>query len=229
MKLAIITGATRGIGAAAASTFQKNNWQVICLSRKKPQDDTIKHVQVDLADFDIKEIESSLITDLQHAEVISFIHCAGITASDSIENIEEKDLKMMMAVNVFSAIKLIHFLIPFMKENSSAVLVGSTLSYIGVPTTCSYIISKHALVGLMRSMTQDLAYKKIHACCVCPGFTDTEMLQELAQSRNCNVNDFRGIQLFNRFIQPQEIADLIYFCSQNPIVNGGVIQANMGQ
>jgi hypothetical protein len=43
------------------------------------------------------------------------------------------------------------------------------------------------------------------------------------------VSDFQGIQLFNRFIQPQEIADLIYFCSQNPIVNGGVIQANMGQ
>ena len=59
----------------------------------------------------------------------------------------------------------------------SIIYIGSTLSEKGVANSCSYVTSKHAVVGLMRSTTQDLVGKGIHTACICPGFTDTEMLK----------------------------------------------------
>ena len=165
---------------------------------------------------------------MKHAEIISFVHCAGITTSDTIEDFDEYHLRTISEINVFSALKLLNYLVPFMKKNSSAILLGSNLSYIGVPNSLSYTISKHALLGLMRSISKDLAYKEIYSCCICPGFVETDMLRGLAKSRNVDMNDFKAIQLIHRFIEPKEIAELIYFCSEHPIVNGSLIQANLG-
>jgi|LauGreDrversion4_2_1035121.scaffolds.fasta_scaffold38481_2 NAD(P)-dependent dehydrogenase (short-subunit alcohol dehydrogenase family) len=229
MKLAIITGASRGIGQQTAELFLEHGWQVIGLSRTAPPYPAILHIPVDLNHFDIQQFEPVWIEQLKKATQICFIHCAGIITPDSIERFDTNVFQHMFQVNVLSAIKLSQFLIPFMPKRSSIILVGSTLSYIGVPESCSYIISKHALLGLMHSLTYDLAHREIHTCCVCPGFVETEMIQELAVKRQCDMNDFKSIQLFNRFIQPEEIANLIYFCAENPVINGGMIQANQGQ
>ncbi len=229
MKLAIITGSSRGIGQQTAELFLNNGWHVIGLSRTPSPNPAIQHIPVDLNHFDIQQLEPLWIEYLKKATQICFIHCAGVTTVDSIEQFDVNVFQHLLQVNVLSGIKLSQYLIPFMSKRSSIILVGSTLSYIGVPESCSYIISKHALLGFMRSLTYDLAHREIHTCCVCPGFVETEMIQELAAKKQCDVNDFKSIQLFNRFIQPQEIANLIYFCSENPVINGSIVQANLGQ
>ena len=228
MNLAIITGASKGIGRQTAQFFVDNEWSVISLSRTKPDNDAIGHIEVDLKDFNVTDLQDELIPLLQQATKISLIHCAAIIKSDSIETVDEQVLRDTMEINVFSVIKLAQFLIPHMPKDSSIILVGSNLSYMGIPDCCSYIVSKHALLGLMRSMTQDLAYKGIHSCCICPGCVNTDMLKGLAKSRNSDVNDYKSFQLFNRFVEPMELAKYIYFCSENPVVNGGVMQATLG-
>ena len=229
MKLAIITGSSRGIGKKTAELFINHGWKVIGLSRTAPTHSSFQHIQVDLNDFSILQLEPIWIEHLKQAKQICFIHCAGIITPDSIENLQEDVFQYLFQVNVLSAMKLSQYLIPFMSKKSSIILIGSTLSYIGAPESCSYIISKHALLGFMRSLTYDLAHREIHTCCVCPGFVETDSIKELATTIKCDVNDFKSIQLFNRFIQPVEIANLIYFCAENSVVNGSVIQANQGQ
>lgn len=229
MKLAIISGSSRGIGQQTAELFINQGWHVIGLSRTPSANPAIQHVTVDLENFDVLQLEHLWIERLKKAKQICFVHCAGLTTLDSIEDFDEDVFKRLFQVNVLSAIKLSQYFIPYMTPKSSIILIGSTLSYIGVPNSCSYTISKHAILGFMRALTYDLAHREIHTCCICPGFVETEMIRELAIKKQCEVTDFKSIQLFNRLIQPEEIANLIYFCCQNPVMNSSLVQADLGQ
>ncbi len=81
----------------------------------------------------------------------------------------------------------------------------------------------------MRATCQDLIGKQIHTACVCPGFTATEMLEEHL-GRNPEVLDqITASVVLGRLIRPDEIAATIWFCSQNPLINGASIDANLGQ
>ena len=95
--------------------------------------------------------------------------------------------------------------------------------------SCAYVVSKHALIGLMRATCQDLAGRRIHTACVCPGFTDTEMLRaHVGQSAEVLSALAAGVT-YGRLIEPEEIARTIHFCALNPVVNGAVLHANLGQ
>ena len=116
-----------------------------------------------------------------------------------------------------------------MQVGSSIIYIGSTLSEKAVKNTASYAISKHASIGMMRSTCQDLADMQIHTACICPGFTNTEMLRRHLNNDENIIKQISSKNCFNRLIQPSEIADLILFCADNPVVNGSVLHANMGQ
>ena len=67
----------------------------------------------------------------------------------------------------------------------------------------------------------------MHVSCICPGFTDTEMLRTHIPEEN--IKDVAQMSTFNRLIQPEEIAQTILWATQNPVINGSVIHANLGQ
>jgi NAD(P)-dependent dehydrogenase (short-subunit alcohol dehydrogenase family) len=92
----------------------------------------------------------------------------------------------------------------------------------------SYVTTKHAMIGLMRSTCQDLFGRFIHTACVCPGATETEMLQEYVQGNTEALEMMAGTLSENRLITPEEIASTLLFCSQNSVINGSVIHANLG-
>ena len=118
--------------------------------------------------------------------------------------------------------------IPYMKRGSSIIYVGSTLSEKAVPQMSSYVTTKHGMIGLMRSTCQDLFGRFIHTACVCPGATETEMLQEYVQGNAEALEMMAGTLSENRLISPEEIASTLLFCSQNSVINGSVIHANLG-
>ena len=96
-----------------------------------------------------------------------------------------------------------------------------------MPGSYSYVISKHAIVGMMRALCQDLAGTGVHTACICPGFTDTEMLREHVPADAMAA--VAEVSAFNRLIKPGEIAETLLFAAGNPVVNGAVIHANLGQ
>ena len=114
-------------------------------------------------------------------------------------------------------------------ELSSILYLGSTLSEKAVANSYSYSTLKHAVIGLMRATTQDLApNRKIHSCCICPGFTKTKMLLEHIRDTNI-LKEITKINSHNRLIEPKEISEFLYFCSQTPVINGAILHANLGQ
>ena len=96
-----------------------------------------------------------------------------------------------------------------------------------MPNSFSYVTSKHAVIGMMRATCQDLTSTGIHTSCICPGFTDTEMLREHVPDEF--MDSIKEMSSYGRLVNPGEIADTILWASQNPVINGSVLHANLGQ
>jgi len=229
-KVLVITGASKGIGRSTASIFLQSGYKVINLSRSNPNLDNIIHISADFSDSDWpSKIKEELEGHLDSSKSISLIHSAGLLLKDSIEDVSSENFMRVLQVNIISATQLNQILLPFMANGSSIIYIGSTLSEKGVANSCSYVTSKHAVVGLMRSTTQDLVDKGIHTTCICPGFTDTEMLKNhVGGSKEILREISKGIA-FNRLVNPEEIAKTLFFAAENPVLNGSIIHANLGQ
>mgnify|MGYP001196592254 FL=1 len=228
-KFLIITGGSSGIGYAAAVLFQKENYKVINLSRSEiPLKDAI-HIPVDLSTSTWhEEVSSTFKTLLEDADQISLIHNASKMQSDNVENFDLNALRDVLEVNLVGPSILNQLTIPYMKRGSSIIYVGSTLSEKAVPQMSSYVTTKHGMIGLMKSTCQDLFGRFIHTACVCPGATETEMLQEYVQGNAEALKIMAGTLSENRLISSPEIASTLLFCAQNSVINGSVIHANLG-
>jgi 3-oxoacyl-[acyl-carrier protein] reductase len=148
--------------------------------------------------------------------------------SDNVENFDLDALRDVLEVNLVGPSILNQLTIPYMKKGSSIIYVGSTLSEKAVPQMSSYVTTKHGMIGLMKSTCQDLFGRFIHTACVCPGATETEMLQEYVQGNTEALKIIAGTLSENRLISSPEIASTLLFCAQNSVINGSVIHANLG-
>ena len=120
-------------------------------------------------------------------------------------------------------------LLPLMRTASSVLYIGSTLSEKAVANSFSYVTSKHAQLGMMRATCQDLMGSGIHTAMICPGFTDTEMLRTHLGNDPAVEAAVAGMNSFSRLIEPAEIAELVRWAHHNPVINGAVLHANLGQ
>lgn len=228
MKCLLITGASAGIGLHTAQRFLKEGYRVINLSRRRCPIDAVHQVNCDLSVPGFLESVSSQITpSLSEAEEIVLIHNAAMNAHDTAVETPSNAFRQVLEVNLVAPNSLNYFVIPYMKAGSSVLYVGSTLSEKAVPGSFSYVVSKHASIGMMRATTQDLAGRGIHTACICPGFTDTEMLRNHVPADAMEI--VRGMSAFDRLIDPDEIAECLYWASANPVINGSVLHANLGQ
>lgn len=228
MKLAIVTGASAGIGLATAASFLEAGYQVVNLSRRQCPLPDVTHIRCDLAKRDaLDSVGAALIEHLDAAETCAFVHNASQLRNDTAADTPSDVLREVLEVNVVGINTLNRLAIPRMGPGSCVLFVASTLAEKAVPGSYSYVVSKHAQVGMMRACCQDLAGTGIHTACICPGFTDTEMLR--AHVPADALDAVRGLSAFNRLIEPREIAQTLLWAASSPVVNGSVIHANLGQ
>lgn len=228
MKCLLITGASAGIGLHTAQRFLAEGYSVINLSRRRCPIDAVSHINCDLAVPGFLETISSQLTPmLREAEQIVIVHNAAKMDNDSAVETPSNAFREVLEVNLVAPNSLNYYVIPFMKSGSSVLYVGSTLSEKAVPGSYSYVVTKHASIGMMRATTQDLAGRGIHTACICPGFTDTEMLRTHVPADA--MDTIRRMSAFDRLIDPDEIAECLHWAATNPVINGSVLHANLGQ
>ena len=228
MKTLLITGASAGIGAATARRFLEGGWTVINLSRRPCPVDGVTHLPCDLTNPELSDaLAPALTSHLEAATTLALVHNAARMDSDTAQDTDPTALREILEVNVVAPTALNRLCVPYMKPGSAIVYVGSTLSEKAVPGSYSYVSTKHAMVGMMRATCQDLADTGIHTACVCPGFTDTEMLRNHVPAEA--MESIRAMSAYQRLIDPAEIAETIFFAAENPVINGAVIHANLGQ
>jgi 3-oxoacyl-[acyl-carrier protein] reductase len=230
MKLLVITGASKGIGRACAERFRSADYDVINISRSPCPVEGVTNHAVDLTSSGYAElIERPLIDAAKKADVVVVIHNAAVMDKDTAATIDPELFRRALELQLVAPAVLNSWLMPHMKPGSSILYVGSTLSEKAVAGVASYVTTKHAVVGLMRATCQDLVDTGVHTACVCPGFTDTEMLRVHIKGDEAVLEALAGMVTLKRLIEPAEIADTLMFVAQNPVMNGAVLHANLGQ
>lgn len=228
-KILVITGGSRGIGRATIEKFQAANYAVINISRTACSIKNVTNIAVDLSKANWQmQYGEKIVASCQNAEQLVLVHNASFFHQDSMETLTADNLRDVLELSLVSALVLNQLLLPIMPSSSAIIYIGSTLSEMAVPGRASYVISKHALIGMMRSTCQDLAGRHITTCCICPGFVDTTMLTANVEQQVLDQFIQQKVSA-KRLIAPKEIADLIYFCTENPVINGSVLHANLGQ
>jgi 3-oxoacyl-[acyl-carrier protein] reductase len=229
MKTLVITGASKGIGLATATLFADAGYRVVNISRTPAPDKRIENHSVDLSLADSDAQLQELLPFVIDPGNLCLVHNAGKLASDTATDTDTASFVDILNVNVVAPHTLNQILIPMMTKGSSIIYIGSTLSEKAVPNTYSYVVSKHAIIGMMRATCQDLAGRDIHTLCICPGFTDTEMLRSHVGDRDEVLQSIAASSTFGRLVMPKEIASAIWFGANHPVINGAVIHANLGQ
>jgi len=229
-KTLVITGASKGIGLATARHFVDKDYRVINLSRSDCPLPSVKNFSIDLLDPAWRiEWQQQLLDEIGDPVELVIVHNAALLTKDSVSNLKAESLHDVLQLNVVAAAQLNTLAIPLMKANSSILYVSSTLGTKAVANTHAYVISKHAVIGQMRATCQDLAGTGIHTSVICPGFTETEMLKEHLGKDPELFKQITANVALGRLVQPEEIARTLWFCAQNPVINGSVIDANLGQ
>jgi 3-oxoacyl-[acyl-carrier protein] reductase len=231
-KTAIITGATQGIGYSIASLLSKENCRVIYTGRSAEPQSSIagaEYVRLDLSDE--LSIENFLYTVRGNVTTLDIlINNAGIQIPGTVEEFNLNDWNQVMAVNLTGPIQLIHGLLPLMKkkQRSHILNISSIAGIISKSGQASYSATKSGLIGLTKSMALDLAENNILINALCPGTTNTSMVQQVL-SENKKEKIIRGIPL-GRLADPIEIANCAaflvsdlntYITGQSIIIDGG--------
>ncbi|MEM1190231.1 MAG: SDR family oxidoreductase [Pseudomonadota bacterium] len=230
MTIAIITGASVGIGEATARAFQVGGYEVVNLSRRHCEVANVHNLPCDLSDPDsIGDAIDALLSHVHGLSEICLVHNASQMRKDSAKDCSDDSLRAVLETNVVAVNRLTRALLPGMGPGSSVLYVGSTLAEKAVPNTFSYVATKHAQLGMMRATCQDLMGSGIHTAMVCPGFTDTEMLRNHLGNDETLVQQIGAMNSFGRLIEPEEIANVLLWAHRNPVINGAVLHANLGQ
>jgi 3-oxoacyl-[acyl-carrier protein] reductase len=199
-KVAVVTGASSGIGAAVAARLLQEGWAVTGISRTAPGPG-IDHVPLDLSRASAADIGAALAG----VPVQALVHAAGILRVGPLGALDPADAAAMWRLHVGGASALADALVPGMHNGGRVVLIGSRTAA-GSPGRSEYAATKAALVGLARSWAAELAPRGITVNVVAPGATETPMLHDPARSGVAP-----RVPPIGRFVQPSEVAALVAF------------------
>lgn len=217
MRKALVTGASRGIGAATAILLEEKGFEVF----------TPTHQELDLTD------ENSIASFCQKNKDVVFdviVNNAGLNEINDIENINENDLKNMVEVNLLAPIRLLRGLVPNMKKQGYGriVNIGSIWGLAGKPGRVVYSATKHGIHGITQTLAVELAPFNILINTVCPGFTLTELTKKNnTEEQIKEISEYIPMQ---RMADPIEQAEVIAFLvsEKNTYITGQQIAVDGG-
>ena len=187
-RVAVVTGASRGIGAAIARRLAKDGLKVALVARTRDAIDGLARelggVAIE-ADVTAKGASEAIVAEVRSklGEIDVLVPNAGIEASHKLESTTDEVWDALLAVNVTAVFRLCRAAIPAMaaRDYGRVIVIASTASLQGYAYTSAYCASKHAVLGLVRGIAAELARTPVTINAVCPGFVDTSMVERSAQ------------------------------------------------
>jgi len=227
-RVVVITGASRGIGAATASAFVDLGDRVITMSRSGTAPDGVsKSLAVDVADAAaLKTACDEVVSTYGPIEVL--VANAGITRDGLALRMSPEQWREVMATNLdgsfFSAQAAMGSMIK--NRKGSIIFIGSVSPFLGIPGQANYAAAKAGLVGLARSLATELARRNITVNVIAPGFIDTEMTAGLEAGLESLLPQIPA----GRIGQPEEVAQVVTFLAsdQARYITGAVLPVDGG-
>ena len=190
-KVALITGASRGIGKAIALKFASEGAD-IAFTDIKISDDTVKELEAlgvkvrayasNAADFaQTHETVEQIMADFGRIDIL--VNNAGITRDGLMLRMDEAQWDAVINVNLKSAYNYIHAVTPIMarQRGGSIINMSSVVGVSGNAGQCNYSASKAGLIGLAKSIAKEMGPRGIRANCIAPGFIISDMTAALPE------------------------------------------------
>jgi 3-oxoacyl-[acyl-carrier protein] reductase len=190
-KVALITGASRGIGKAIALQFAAEGAD-IAFTDIKIIEDTVKELEAfgvkvrayasNAADFaQTHETVEQILADFGHIDIL--VNNAGITRDGLMLRMDEAQWDAVINVNLKSAYNYIHAVTPIMarQRGGSIINMSSVVGVSGNAGQCNYSASKAGLIGLAKSIAKEMGPRGIRANCIAPGFIISDMTAALPE------------------------------------------------
>ena len=239
-KVALVTGASRGIGKEIAITLANQGAYVIvnyCGSESAAQDtlNVIKEnggdgeiAQCDVSDFEkVKELIDGIVANHKTIDII--VNNAGITKDNLLLKMTEEDFDAVVNTNLKSAFNTSKNAIRYMiKQRSGRIInISSIVGIIGNAGQINYAAAKAGLIGVTKSLAREIASRGITVNAVAPGFIETDMTKNLPEDAKKAM--LAGIPM-KKIGQPKDIANAVLFFAseQASYITGPVLQVNGG-
>lgn len=239
-KVALITGASRGIGKETACTLARERIFVVINyngSQQKALDvlESIKRnggegaiYQCNVADYSqTEEMIKNLIKEYGHIDIL--VNNAGITRDNLIMKMSEEDFDKVIEINLKGCFNTIrHLSRQMIRQRSGKIInVASVSGVLGNAGQANYAASKAGIIGLTKTMARELASRGICVNAVAPGFIKTEMTEVLPDSIREGVT---GQIPLKRFGETKDIAEMIAFLASDKAdyITGQVIHVDGG-
>lgn len=241
-KVAVITGASSGIGAALAGVLAAEGLHLVLAARRRDKLAEVEQrvrasgVQVRAVACDVTDrtAAESLVheTARQFGRIDILVNNAGRGHLASVEDTTDEMIQHMFAVNAFALWFTTRPALTYMKKQGSGhiINVASMAGKLGFPYNSAYVAAKHACVGFTHALRLELAETEIHASVICPGSVRTEwasvteggpMLPLFSESgpiiKKIAADRRKSLPPIEGVIEPERVARKILECIKNPV------------
>lgn len=239
-KVALITGSSRGIGRAEAIKLAHDGYAVCinCVEREDKAQEAVEQLvsggceamwyKADVSDSTAVNQMVAAIEEKLGA-VTLLVNNAGIAKQCLFQDMSEDYWRHIFDVNLNGAFNTIHAVLPNMLHEHSGCIINTSSIWGQHGASCevAYSATKHAIIGLTRSLAQELAPTNIRVNCVAPGVIDTDMVQVLGEE---TLAALAGDTPVGRLGRPEDIAEIVSFLASDAasFITGQVITSDGG-
>ncbi|MFL6004191.1 MAG: SDR family NAD(P)-dependent oxidoreductase [Nocardioides sp.] len=244
-RVALVTGASQGIGAACAAALSAAGYQVALLARST---DALEEVAASLPGeslvlptdvLDPAALDAAFDTvESTWGPVEVLVVNAGAAMSAPVVKTSDEDWQRMLDINLTAPFRCLRRALPTMTSGGwgRVVVVASVAGKQGGARIAAYTASKHGVLGLVRTAAAEVARTGVTVNAVCPGYVDTPMTDEsvatIAEGTGRSPEEAReilaGKQPIGRLVTPSEVASAVMLCVENGAVNGQGINVDGG-
>jgi NAD(P)-dependent dehydrogenase (short-subunit alcohol dehydrogenase family) len=226
MSVALITGASSGIGAATAIAFAEAGWDVMAAGRNEGRLEEVADVSDNIAIWsgeltqseDCEELVADTIDEFGHLDCL--VNSAGVIVRANVADTSDEDWRYTMAINLDAPFYLSRAALPHLLQSTGSIInLASDWGLKGGDRAAAYCASKGAIIQLTKAMAIDHARDGIRVNAVCPGDVDTPMLSNEAEDKDIDLDEFLAQAAEEspngRIGTPEEVAALILFLASD--------------